>query len=98
MKWKRQRWSHFLGVINDLCDVLLDDAALVEASVDAVGEEEADHDEDEDSAEDEEEVFMEIELIFCVNHTSFFMAKIISLYHFPPDSQKSKLCLKYWTV
>ena len=86
---------HFLWIVNDLCDVLLDDAALVETSVDAVGEQEAAHDEDENGTEDEEEVFMKIELIFCVNYTSFFVAKIIIRSHFPPDSRESKFYLKY---
>ena len=46
----------------------MDEAALVKASVDAVGEQKTAHDEDEDSTEDQEEIFMEIEFIFCVNN------------------------------
>ena len=60
--------KEFLGVINNLGDVILDEAALVKASVDAVGEQKTAHDEDEDSTEDQEEIFMEIEFIFCVNN------------------------------
>ena len=52
-------------------------ATFIDAVVDEVGEEDAEHHHDEDRAEDQEEVLVHVELILSVDHRSLLVGEVV---------------------
>ena len=61
-----------IGVVH-----LHDSATFIDAVIDEVGEEDAEHHHDEDRAEDQEEVLVHVELILSVDHRSLLVGEVV---------------------